>query len=64
MDGNASTVFDARRRFARRELDDLLAEARAELAAAESGDLAAIYGAHRALNQAVVLMLTNRLDAA
>ncbi len=58
------SVLDARHRLARRRLDALLVEVRVALAAAEHGDLAAIYDLHCAANRAAMLMLEHRLDAA
>ena len=55
-------VLDPRGRRARRDLDGLLAEARAAIEAATFGDLAAVYDGHRALNRAVMLLLDYRLD--
>lgn len=55
-------VFDERRR-AHRELEALVAEAIAGLTAVEAGDVAAIYSAQWATSKAVVLVLSNHLDA-
>lgn len=56
--------LDAGSRRARRQFDALVAEARAEVVAAEAGDLDAIWSAHRALTRAVGLLLDGRWDAA
>lgn len=51
-------------RRARRDFDGLMIVARAELEAVIAGELEAFWGLHRAVNQALGIMLTNRLDAA
>ncbi len=63
--GTATVVsLDAGGRRARREFDALIVLARAELEAIAAGDLEAFWGVHRAINQALCLMLEHRLDAA
>ncbi len=52
------------RRRARREFDALIALAQAELDAIAAGDLEGFWGLHRAVNQALGLMLEHRWDAA
>jgi len=63
-DRTRTIVLDDVQRFERRRLDALLIVAADELTAATAGDLAAVYGAHRAINAAVELMLEHRWDAA
>jgi len=57
------TRLDARKRWARRDFDSLMVLARLELDAIAGGDLEGFWGLHRAVNQALGLVLEHRLDA-
>lgn len=57
------TRLDARKRRARRDFDGLMALALLELDAITAGDLAGFWGLHRAVNQALGLVLDHHLDA-
>ena len=60
---SAVTRLDAGNRPARREFDALMVLAQLELAAIAGGELEGFWGLHRAVNQALGLVLDHRLDA-
>lgn len=66
MDDTRSPVRldDYSERRARRQLDNLVAEAQMHLSAVAGGDLRALYGAHHLVSRAIVIMLRHRWDAA
>ena len=56
------TRLDPRKRRARRDFDGLMVLAQIELDAIAGGDLEGFWGLHRAVNQALGLVLEHRLD--
>ena len=57
------TRFDAGKRGARRDFDCLMIIAQLEIDAIVAGDLEGFWGLHRAVNQALGIVLEHRLDA-